>query len=164
LASGRWLPKRLSATSSERATPRLTRPPSVTASLPAPAAASSPASNASDGEDDDGSSQALWGWVVGGTGLVIGVVGIGLLGAARATSSSVHDIEPGTTSWDSDDARGRFETAQTEQSIGIVALVGGATLGLLGIVVVATAPSDPAVGVTAMVGPATAGLGLNGAF
>src|SRR5262249_13409652 len=74
-------------------------------------------------------SSPVAGWVFVGTGAAFAIAGAALLIAAKASSDSVHDLAPGSTPWASDEARGRFETAQTEQVLGIVGLgVGAASL------------------------------------
>jgi hypothetical protein len=87
-------------------------------------------------------TQSVVGWVAGGTGLAFAIVGVALLGAAKGHSDSVHDIEPGTTAWSSDEASGTFEQAEVEQSVGIVGLAVGGSLLALGAVLLITDEGD----------------------
>jgi len=91
--------------------------------------------------DEPGSSrtQAVAGWVLGGAGLAFGILGAALLGAAKGHSDSVHEIEPGTTAWTSDEASGTFEQAETEQAVGIVGLAVGGSLLAIGALFIFTA-------------------------
>jgi len=84
-------------------------------------------------------TQSVIGWVAGGTGLAFAIVGVALLGAAKAHSDSVHDIAPGTTAWSSDEASETIEQAELEQDMGIVGLAVGGSLLALGVVLIATA-------------------------
>ncbi|MBW2526157.1 MAG: hypothetical protein JRI23_18390 [Deltaproteobacteria bacterium] len=93
--------------------------------------------------DDDAAepatgAQSTVGWVTGGVGIAFAVVGVALLGAAKAHSDSVHDIEPGTTAWTSDEASGTIEQAKVEQGVGIVGLVLGGALMAVGAILIAT--------------------------
>jgi hypothetical protein len=106
---------------------------------PIPEATPPPATDGAPAEADGAAGQQLAGWVLGASGLALGITGIVLLGVAKAQADRVHDIEPGTVAWDSDEARGRFETAELEQTLGIVGVVVGATAAALGVVLVVTA-------------------------
>jgi len=95
------------------------------------------------GDEPAGSeTQAVAGWVVGGAGLAFVIVGAALLGAAKAHSDEVHDIEPGTTAWTADEASGTFEQAETEQAVGIVGLAVGGSLMAVGALFILTAGED----------------------
>ncbi len=89
-------------------------------------------------ESSPSGTQSVVGWVTSGTGLAFAIVGVALLGAAKAHSDSVHDIAPGTTAWSSDEASGTIEQAELEQSVGIVGLAVGGSLLALGAVLIAT--------------------------
>lgn len=102
---------------------------------------------------DDGAPQVIAGWVLVGTGAALAVAGAVLLGVAKSTSDDVHDLAPGTTYWTDDEAQGKLETAQTEQSIGIVGLVSAGTLAALGAVLLATLPEPSPVAVSGTLGP-----------
>ena len=120
---------------------------------PVPEPTPPPGPEAAPAEPGAAPGQELAGWVLGAGGLALGITGIVLLGVAKAQADRVHDIEPGTVAWDSDEARGRFETAEIEQTLGIVGVVVGGTAVALGVVLLATADGSP---------QATATLGPNG--
>jgi tetratricopeptide (TPR) repeat protein len=102
-----------------------------------------PEEPAPDGDAEGGGVQSVVGWVAGGTGLALGIVGVALLGAAKAHSDSVQDLPPGTTAWSSDEASGTIEQAELEQTVGIVGLVvGGALLGLGAVLILTDADGD----------------------
>jgi hypothetical protein len=117
-----------------------------------------------DQESGGSGTQMIAGWVVAGSGLAFGIVGAALLGAAKAHSDSVHDIEPGTTAWTSDEASGTYEQAETEQAVGIVAMaVGGSLLAIgAGLILTAGESEDSAAEVALSVG--TDGRGATGAL
>ena len=84
----------------------------------------------------------LPGVVLGVTGVVIAGVGAGLVGWAKAQNDEVHDLTG--VPWDSDEARGKFEAADTTQSVGIAGLTIGGAAAIAGAAMVVTALLSPA--------------------
>jgi tetratricopeptide (TPR) repeat protein len=96
------------------------------------------------------------GWVVAAVGGVTAIAGGGLLIAAKVHSDKVRSIEPGTTQWDSPEARETYEKAQREQTAGIASLVVGGVLTVTGLgLALAPRSSEPA-------GKTAAGRGVRG--
>jgi hypothetical protein len=61
------------------------------------------------------------GWGLVGVGAVSGIIGTGFLIDAKSKSDKVQDLPEGTT-WASPEAEGRYDSATTSQTIGIVFL------------------------------------------
>ncbi|MBS2015940.1 MAG: hypothetical protein JST00_23835 [Deltaproteobacteria bacterium] len=74
-------------------------------------------------QEEPHSSTGLYaGWGLAGVGVVLGAIGTGFLLAAKSNSDAVQELPPGTP-WASDQARGTFESAQSQETTGTVMLV-----------------------------------------
>jgi hypothetical protein len=104
----------------------------------------------------------LPGWVVVGTGGVLMVVGGLFLIDAKKKNDDVHAIEPGTTYWNSAEAKDRLDQASREQTIGYVALGIGAAAASVGVWLVLDANRH--VAATARVTPDSARATVRVAF
>ena len=82
------------------------------------------------------------GWALAGGGGVLMVLGGVLLWTAKQRSDDVHAIEPGTTLWNSEEARAEFDQAKREQTLGILSLALGAAASTVGVVLIVSAESD----------------------
>jgi hypothetical protein len=90
---------------------------------------------------------AGWALAAGGGGLI--VLGGILLFTAKQRSDDVHDIEPGTVFWNSEEARAEFEQAKREQTLGVVSLAVGAAAATVGVVLIVSAQHDVSAGASA---------------
>ena len=100
------------------------------------------------------------GVVLAAAGGVVFIAGGGLLIAAKVHNDQVHDIEPGTTSWDSEEARNLFEQAELEQSLGLGLLIGGGLMIGTGLGVALWPVGQQAERVSLRVSPTQASLRL----
>lgn len=82
------------------------------------------------------------GWALTAGGGALMLLGGVLLWTAKQRSDDVHDIEPGTTFWNSEEARAELDQAKREQTLGIVSLVLGAAASTVGVVLIVSAESD----------------------
>jgi hypothetical protein len=89
------------------------------------------------------------GWALTAGGGVLVILGGVLLWTAKQRSDDVHDIEPGKTFWNSEEARSEHEQAKREQALGILSLALGAAAATVGVVLVATADSELSAGASA---------------
>jgi hypothetical protein len=85
---------------------------------------------------DEPRKSPLPGYILAGAGGVLMVLGGVLLYSAKSQSDDVHEIEPGTVRWNSDDAKGKIESAKRTQTIGIITLAAGAVASGLGVYLV----------------------------
>jgi hypothetical protein len=85
---------------------------------------------------DTGPKPPIAGWALAASGGVLMVVGGVLLWSAKQRSDDVHEIEPGTTLWNSEQARAEYEQAKREQTLGILGLALGAAAATVGMVLV----------------------------
>lgn len=69
---------------------------------------------------------ALPGYIVTGAGGALILLGGFFLYSAKQENDEVHEIEPGTTFWNSEDAREKLDGAKRSQTIGLVSLGVGA--------------------------------------
>lgn len=76
---------------------------------------------------------ATLGWVVTGAGGVLMLLGGALIYSAKQRSDEVHGIEPGTTRWNSADAKDKLDSARREQALGGVGLAAGAVTTAIGV-------------------------------
>jgi hypothetical protein len=90
---------------------------------------------------------AGWALAAGGGGLI--VLGGILLFTAKQRSDDVHDIEPGTAFWNSEEARAEFDQAKREQTLGVVSLAVGAAAATVGVVLIVSAEHDVTAGASA---------------
>jgi len=77
------------------------------------------------------------GWGLVGVGAVSAAVGTGFLLDAKSKSDSVQALPEGT-SWSSDEARGRYDSASTSETLGIVFLALAPALVTAGVVILLT--------------------------
>lgn len=89
------------------------------------------------------------GWALAGGGGVLMILGGVLLWTAKQRSDDVQDIEPGSTFWNSEEARSEHEQAKREQTLGILSLAVGAAAATVGVVLIATAETDLSAGASA---------------
>jgi hypothetical protein len=78
----------------------------------------------------------LPGYIVAGAGGVLMLVGGVFLYSAKQQNDEVHDIEPGTTFWNSEDAKDKLDGAKRSQTIGLVSLGVGAIVTGVGVYLV----------------------------
>jgi hypothetical protein len=90
---------------------------------------------------------AGWALAAGGGGLIL--LGGVLLFSAKQRSDDVHEIEPGSTFWNSEEARSEFDQAKREQTLGIVSLAVGAAAATVGVVLIVSADRDLSAGASA---------------
>lgn len=76
------------------------------------------------------------GVVLTAAGSLAVAAGVVLLVVAKRESDDARAVPPGTP-WSSDDARGAYDAARRDQTIGIFALAGGAALAAVGVVLLA---------------------------
>jgi hypothetical protein len=74
-----------------------------------------------------------------------------LLLSAKSRNDDVHSLEPGSTYWNSPEAKGELDAAKREQTLGIVGLAAGAVVTGFGVWLVLDKRSN--VSATARVGP-----------
>jgi len=102
------------------------------------------------------------GWIITGAGVALIAVGGVLLISAKNRNDDVHSIEPGTTYWNSGEARDQIDTAKREQLFGIIGVAAGAVTAAVGAWWLVDATSGTAVG--ARVAPGAARLDVHMAF
>jgi len=73
------------------------------------------------------------GWLLTGGGAALMAVGGVLLLSAKSRNDDVHAIEPGTTFWNSAQAKDELDTAKREQLFGIIGLAAGAATAAVGV-------------------------------
>lgn len=83
---------------------------------------------------------AGWALAAGGGGLML--LGGVLLFSAKQRSDDVHDLEPGSTFWNSEEARSEFDQAKREQTLGIVSLAVGAAAATVGVVLIVSSQRE----------------------
>jgi hypothetical protein len=93
-------------------------------------------------QPDTGAPPPIAGWALAGGGGVLMVLGGVLLWTAKQRSGDVHDIEPGTTFWNSGEARAEQDQAKREQTLGILGLALGAATATIGVVLVISADRE----------------------
>jgi hypothetical protein len=100
-------------------------------------------------QPDAGARPPVAGWalVAGGGALV--VLGSVLLFSAKQRSDDVHEIEPGTTFWNSEDARTQYDQAKREQTLGVLGLALGAATATVGVVLIVSAKRELSAGASA---------------
>jgi hypothetical protein len=103
-----------------------------------------------------GSRPPIAGWALAAGGGVLMALGGFLLWTAKQRSDDVHEIESGTTFWNSEQARSEFEQAEREQTLGILSLTLGAAAATVGVVLIVSADREVSAG-------ASAGKGHGGA-
>ena len=83
------------------------------------------------------------GWGLAGLGVLLGAVGTGFLLAAKSNSDDVHALPAGTP-WASEQARGAFDSAQSQQTTGVVLWVVAPLAIAAGVVLILTnRPAPP---------------------
>ncbi len=102
------------------------------------------------------------GYLVAGGGGALLVVGGVLLYSAKKRSDDVHDIPPGTTYWNSSDAKGEIDGAKRQQTVGFIVLGAGAVAGAIGAYLIDDAKSP--VTASAVVGKRSAQGSVRFAF
>ncbi|MBK8999048.1 MAG: hypothetical protein IPM35_25270 [Myxococcales bacterium] len=85
-----------------------------------------------------------------------------LLLSAKSRNDDVHAIEPGTTYWNSPEAKGELDAAKREQTLGIVGIAAGALATGIGLWLVLDQRSG--VAATAQVGPRSSSAALRVRF
>ncbi|MCE7894414.1 MAG: hypothetical protein DYH12_32730 [Sorangiineae bacterium PRO1] len=85
-----------------------------------------------------------------------------LLLSAKSRNDDVHAIEPGTTYWNSPEAKGELDAAKREQTLGIVGIAAGALATGIGLWLVLDRKSG--VAATAQVGPRSSSAALRVRF
>jgi len=102
------------------------------------------------------------GWIITGAGVALIAVGGVLLVSAKNRNDDVHALEPGTTYWNSSEARDQIDAAKREQLFGIIGVAAGAVTAAVGAWWLVDAKSGTAVG--ARVAPGSARLDVHLAF
>ena len=121
---------------------KLVKPPPAPEPVPEPTPAPVPS---------DAPKPPIAGWALAAGGGALFVLGGVLLWSAKQRSDDVHDIEPGTKFWNSEEARSEYEQAKREQTLGILSMALGAAAGTVGVVLIATAENE--VSASAAAGP-----------
>jgi len=83
-----------------------------------------------------------WGYVTLALGGALLVGGGVLLYSAKSRNDGVHDLEPGTTYWNSPEAKGELDAAKREQTLGFIGVAAGAVATGLGLWLVLDAKSS----------------------
>jgi hypothetical protein len=79
---------------------------------------------------------AVPGYIVTGAGTALMLVGGVFLYSAKRQNDDVHDVEPGTTYWNSENGKEKLESARRAQTIGLVSLGVGAIVTGVGVYLV----------------------------
>lgn len=98
--------------------------------------------------------------VAAGSALLIG--GGILIASAKFKSDDVHAIAPGTTFWNTPEARGELDAAKRQQTLGIVAVAAGAVAAGVGVWLLLD--DQRGVSATASVGPKSSAAALRVRF
>ncbi|MBI3205307.1 MAG: hypothetical protein IT377_34650 [Polyangiaceae bacterium] len=91
------------------------------------------------------------GWVTLAVGGALMIGGGYFLWSAKSRNDHVHELEPGSTYWNSPEAQGEMDAAKREQTLGVVGLAAGAVVTGLGAWLVLD--QKRGVSATATVGP-----------
>ena len=115
-------------------------------------------------DPERGDGQRLAGWVLTSAGAALAVIGVVLLTVAKVHSDEVHALASGTTAWDSEEARGSYESALREETLGAIGLIAGGSVAALGVFLIAVAPDGEARQAGSVVVPGGLGGSLRVAF
>lgn len=146
VALGRHIEKLRSALAQAARVPRADPAPTPAPEPPAPERRSSP----------------TLGYIGVAVGSVLMIGGVVFVASAKSKSDDVHAIEPGTTFWNTTEARGEFDAAKRQQTLGIVTVATGAVVTGLGVWLLLD--DKRGVSATARVGPKSSAAALRVRF